>query len=971
MFDSKVVRMAFKLFAICAVVSTAIGSLANAAVDYERQIKPLLAKHCYRCHGPLKQESGLRVDTAAALAKGGDRGAGFSPGKATESTLLAALLDSDDVERMPLEGKPLSADEIALFKAWIDEGAIAPADERPADPLDHWSFKPVKRPTLPSTSRDSWSRSAIDRYIAAEFDRQKLAPQREADRATLLRRVYLDLIGLPPTADELGAFVADESPDAYERAVDRLLASPQHGERWARHWMDVWRYSDWAGWTGGGQIRDSQPHIWHWRDWIVESLNADRPYDRMVIDMLAADEVAPTDENVLRATGFLVRNYKMLSRETWMQDVVEHTSKAFLALTVNCAQCHDHMYDPILHEDYYRLRAVFEPHQVRIDRVSGQLDTKVDGLPRVYDADLDVRTKLYLRGDERTPDEDRKIEPGIPVAFGGDHFDAGAVDLPLDARYPALRDSVRKDMLRGPHDQLAAARHELAEALATADEKARHLKQLDNAAEVANIGEAAVAVQRSAAAVLLASRSVAAKQAAIDAIESRFAADLAKHREVGDRRANPDNANPDNANPDIADAEDLGQLAQAASRAESFAALTVADFNRLQAEQLLASLVGTTDPTEKQRATEAEKKLAEAREKSWAALQATLSYDDKYTPIGTSYPAKSTGRRTALAHWIARRDNSLTARVAANHVWLRHFGQALVPTVFDFGKNGQPPVNPALLDWLADELTRGERDAWTMKPLHRRIVASSVYRQASTHDADNARNDPDNVALWRWPARRIEAETVRDIVLYVSASLDLTHGGPDIDHELGQNVPRRSIYFRHAPEKQMAFLQLFDAAAPTQCYRRTESVMPQQALALANSRLTLVASRRLARELTRYLADENITAVAKREVRATDANADADTDAASGQRSAANGQSRFVAAAFARMLTREPTTEETRACVEFLESQMQLFAENRERLTAVAESIADFEKPSAEPGLRARENLVHALFNHHDFVTQR
>lgn len=931
----------------------------EAAVDYERQIKPLLAAKCYRCHGPLKQESGLRVDTAALLAKGGDRGAGFTPGNAAESTLMAALVGSDDVERMPLEGKPLSNEEIALLQAWIDEGAAAPADEKSADPLDHWSFRPVERPAAPNTSHDAWARGAIDRLVAAEFDRRNLRPQAEADRPTLLRRVYLDLVGLPPEPDELAAFQNDASPDAYERVVDRLLASPQHGERWARHWMDVWRYSDWAGWTGGGQIRDSQPHIWHWRDWIVEALNADRPYDRMIVEMLAADEVAPTDENALRATGYLVRNYKMLSRETWMQDVVEHTSKAFLGLTINCAQCHDHMYDPILQEDYYRLRAVFEPHQVRTDRVAGQLDTKVDGLPRVYDADLEVATKFYLRGDERTPDEDRKIAPGVPTAFGPEAFDVAAVELPLAARYPALRDSVREDMLRGPQQQLAAAYRELAAALATADELAERLRKLAAADDAAQIGEAAQAAERASAAVLLASRTVAARQAAVDSMEARYAAEMAKHRGASD--------------------EDITELAQAASRDESFATLTAADLDRLRAEQTLASLIGTTDPKERQQAAEAEKQLAEAREKSWAALQATLAYDDKYTPIGTSYPAKSTGRRTALARWIARRENPLTARVAVNHIWLRHFGQAIVPSVFDFGKNGKEPVNPPLLDWLAAELMRGDGrettsaqqpDAWAMKPLHRRIVTASVYRQASSFDADNGRIDPDNVALWRWPARRIEAETVRDLVLYVSRSLDLRHGGPDIDHDLGQSVPRRSIYFRHAPEKQMAFLQLFDAAAPTQCYRRTESVMPQQALALANSRLTLVASRRLARTLTRRLDEQvEFTATAADESAAHDA---ADGGADDALRSPAESPpSRFVAAAFVRVLARRPTAEESQACVEFLDSQSRLLAEHRDRLTATAESLADLEKPSGDPDLRARENLVHALLNHHDFVTQR
>jgi hypothetical protein len=296
--------------------------------------------------------------------------------------------------------------------------------------------------------------------------------------------------------------------------------------------------------------------------------------------------------------------------------------------------------------------------------------------------------------------------------------------------------------------------------------------------------------------------------------------------------------------------------------------------------------------------------------------------------------------------------------------------------VFDFGKNGRPPVNGPLLDWLAAELMdaglgKSEDDAgaaasWRMKSLHRRIVTASVYRQDSTHDDVNARVDPDNFALWRWPARRIEAETVRDMVLYVSASLDLRHGGPDIDHEAGQKIPRRSIYFRHAAEKQMAFLQLFDAAAPTQCYRRTESVLPQQALALANSRLTLAASRRLARELSRSLARQELAESPRQDVSTFTASETPEPRVPNPEPRAL-----FVSAAFTHVLAREATAEESAACLEFLESQTQLFAENRERLTAVAEGMFDLEKPSGEPGLRARENLVHALLNHHDFVTLR
>ena len=244
-----------------------------------------------------------------------------------------------------------------------------------------------------------------------------------------------------------------KTPAPYEKVVDRLLASPRYGERWGRHWMDVWRYSDWAGW--GQQVRDSQPHIWHWRDWIVESLNEDKPYDRMVVEMLAADEDRPDDLDALRATGYLARNFKLLSREKWMQDVVDHTGQAFLGVTIGCARCHDHMYDPILQKDYYQVRAIFEPHQVRIDKVPGVLDTAKDGIPRAYDAQIDAKTLLFVRGDDRYPTGD-PLSPGVPESLGG-RFEVKPVSLPLTAIAPDRRKDVIYAQLDATFEALARA----------------------------------------------------------------------------------------------------------------------------------------------------------------------------------------------------------------------------------------------------------------------------------------------------------------------------------------------------------------------------------------------------------------------------------------------------------------------------------------------------------------------------------
>ena len=358
---------------------------------------------------------------------------------------------------MPPEGEPLSAPEIAILKAWIDQGATSPAGERPEQSVrEHWAFQRPRRPPLPgpplpdleSPGASPIERSAhpVDRLIAAQHRTRGLRPVAAAGRRTLLRRVYLDLIGLPPTRAELVAFETDTRPGAYERVVDRLLSSPQHGERWARHWMDVWRYTDWYGL--GAQLRYSQKHIWHWRDWIIESLNEDKGYDRMILEMLAADELAPTDPDALRATGFLARNYFLFNRTTWLDATIEHTSKALLGLTANCAKCHDHKYDPIRQVDYYRLRAFFEPHQVRLDTRAGETDLEKDGIPRVFDAHPDAPTYLHVRGNAKDVDRRRNLEPGVPEILAFEDTAATPVALPPEAHYPALRKFVIEDHLR-------------------------------------------------------------------------------------------------------------------------------------------------------------------------------------------------------------------------------------------------------------------------------------------------------------------------------------------------------------------------------------------------------------------------------------------------------------------------------------------------------------------------------------------
>jgi hypothetical protein len=762
-------------------------------------------------------------------------------------------------------------------------------------------FETVKRPAIPAVKNSAWVRNSIDAFIAAEHEARGLNPRPEAPKEVLLRRVYLDLTGLPPTPAELHAFLADEAPDAYEKVVDRLLASPRYGERWGRHWMDVWRYSDWAGY--GQQVRDSQPHIWRWRDWIIEALNEDKPYDRMILEMLAGDELAPDDPQVVRATGYLVRNYKLLSREKWMQDTVDHTFQAFLGVTIGCARCHDHMYDSILQREYYQVRAIFDPHQVRLDKVPGQLDTLKDGLPRVYDANLDVKTFLYIRGDDRTPDKDHPLEPGVPEALGGRFPKVEPVPLPPAAYAPDKRDFVIALTVAASAETIPKARTALQTAQrnavaallpALADDPLRAMAKL-------------AAAQRPLDALALADLDVTLA-------ETRHAALLATLRaeqlEDAGRK----------------DTDEWTQAATAAAGLQRRQALLEARRNLHALQQAQRYPPPKPPPDLAKRLAEAEKALAQAEAN--AQQPPTTAYTKRQVP---TYPTTSTGRRLAFARWVADRENPLTARVAMNHIWLRHFGQALVPSVFDFGRNGHPPTHPALLDWLAAEfMDRG----WSMKAMHRLIVTSSTYRQASTPDAANLARDPDNNYYWRMAPRRVEAEVVRDCVFCVAGRLDSTMSGPELDHHQGLTVPRRSVYFRHAQEKQMEFLKLFDVAAVSECYQRRESILPQQALALANSELTIRSARLLARELTAQVGPDPAA---------------------------------FVTAAFERVLSRPPTAAELHECVTFLDRQAQRLA----GVKPPAPPTADGRTPAADPALRARENLVHVLLNHHDFVTIR
>ena len=770
-------------------------------VDYEKQIKPLLRERCFACHGALKQKAGLRLDTVQAMRVGGDGGDVLGGGD--HALLLERVVTQDAAERMPPEGEgaPLTSEQVDLLRRWLAGGAAGPQDEKPEpDPREHWAYQaPVAKPG-----------ATLDSLIEAKLRQQGLTPVEELEAGLWLRRVSLDLTGLPPTAEELRAYEkslqgAGETQRRMERAkvVERVLASPAYGERWARHFMDVWRYSDWYGL--GAQLRNSQKHLWHWRDWMVESLNADKGYDRMVMEMLAADELNPTDHANLRATGFLARSYYLFNRTTWLDETIEHTCRAFMGLTMQCVKCHDHKYDPVEQSEYYRMRAIFEPMHVRLDSVPGVTDFEKDGLPRVFDLHLDRVTYRHVRGDESNVDRSRILEPGVPSVLSWEEFRPQSVALPIEAYRPGADQRVFRDHLAAAESELKAARQRLV-------------------ANEARPGpdDSGLAKQELAAAALR----------------------LERVKRVWEAECQPDNAS----------------LAHSAVLAEARHEAVLARVGVMKAEAARHSEATLKDAKKRQAAdkalkdakaalVKAEQRLAKPG-RDYQPLRAVLKAQEGPDEAGNAavqrFPEHSSGRRLALARWLTDRRHPLTARVLVNHVWLRHFGAPLAADMTDFGRRTAVPLHQDVLDLLA---VRFMESGWSLKALHREMVLSDLYaRTSSAKEVSEAvvNADPDNTLFWRMNARRMESQVVRDSLLALAGELDSTMGGPTVDPLKQESSNRRALYFNQTAFEQHRFLGGFDNANVLECYRREESVMPQQALALSNSRESAACAESLA-----------------------------------------------------------------------------------------------------------------------------
>jgi cytochrome c553 len=700
------------------MVGVAVGAPATMPAEknhdlfFEARVRPLLIDNCLKCHGAEKQKGGLRLDSHAGLLKGGKKGLVFDPAKPESSRLMTAVSYKDPDLQMPPDDQ-LSDEQVRVLNEWMAMGApwpqSTPIIRGTASHSKHriitdadkqfWSFQPVKNPPMPAVKAGDWCRNEVDRFVLAKLEAEGLAPGPQASRDEFIRRATFDLIGLPPTPAEVDAFAADTSDNAYDKLIDRLLASPRYGERWGRHWLDVVRYAE----SDGFKADEYRANAWPYRDYVIRSFNDDKPYDRFVTEQLAGDEMSD-DPNAIVATGFLRAglyeyNQRDVARQ-WDQmliDVTDVTADAFLGLSMGCARCHDHKFDPILQTDYFRLRSFFAPMLPRNDLQLASAAEKAAhaaAMKEWEEKTANIRAQM-------TPIEKRAIEAQSRSAF---------------KKFP-------------PETQLFLNK--------PAEDRTPFETQLS----------------------------------------------YLVMRQVYDPAENPEPKIP-------------------AKEKEKYEALK----KQLAAlgerpKPLFRGLV-TTDVGPDAPPTYIPGDVQHVQEPAFPVVLDGLPITKP--PIVPT--ATSTGRRTALAKWIVQRDNPLTPRVMVNRIWQYHFGRGLVATSGDFGHLGTPPSHPELLDFLA---YRFVDQGWRMKEIHRLIMTSATYRQSSLRTMPEVAKlkDPENRWLWRMNTRRLDAEQIRDGMLFVSGELQLDAGGASVD----VTAPRRAIFTKVLRNHPDSLMEVFDA----------------------------------------------------------------------------------------------------------------------------------------------------------------
>jgi hypothetical protein len=1014
------VRTALHFLIVLGFLPCAVSALGSEPVDFSRDVQPILARHCTMCHGIEKQESDLRLDNGASLLKGGNAGLAIVPGKSSESLLIQAITGQSADYKMPPEGDGPTAEEIAVLTAWIDQGAIVPDDSVAQDDprRRHWSFQPVTRPALPEVSNPAWIRNPIDAFVLARLDQQGIAPSPEADRVTQIRRLCLDLLGLPPTLAQIDEYLSDTRPDAYEQLVDRLLDSPHHGERWGRHWLDQARYADSNGFT-----IDGPRSIWKYRDWVIGAINRDLPFDQFTIEQLAGDMLPDATTEQIVATGFhrntLINQEGGTDPEQFrvesVVDRVNTTGAVFLGLTVGCAQCHTHKYDPISQREYYQLFAFYngadEPTIVapsveqsrqlsalRAEIVAAQAALEGHDAAQA-DRQAEWERQYAARNDALWTlldlSEFRSVGGALLTELADGSVLVGGT-IPATDTYIVTADAppgpitaVRLETLT--HNTISNNGPGLTEnGNFSLTEFSFTAAALDSAGQP---GEAQpVPIARAVADNAQADRPVtnAFDGNQMSAWSFGFQAGVANtdHRAV----FIPQNATGGEHGTRLTFTLDHQiDLRPGIGRFQLL--VTSAPPAALELGEAIRAIVGI--PVEKRTPAQHEQLAAafRAEDAARAPLAAHLAdlkarerrivgditttmvmqelpkpretfinirgdFLRKGAQVQANVPAVlpplaegQPANRLGLARWLVDPRNPLTPRVTMNRFWQQYFGVGLVETENDFGTQGSPPTHPELLDWLANEFVA---QGWSMKAMHRLIVNSATYRQSSHARPDLATVDPRNKLLARQARLRLEAESIRDVALAASGLLSAKIGGP------GVFPPQPAgIYAFTQQDKQWKASpgeDRFRRGLYTYFWRSS----PYPFLMTFDAPPGNTTCTRRVRSNTPLQA-------------LTLANDDAFVEIAAGlaarvMREAPTEPTLRARYAFRLCLGREPNEVETRRLVEFLRAQTERFQAD----AAAAQAVAPADRPADLPAHEAAAcaALSRVLLNLDEFVTR-
>ncbi len=829
---------------------------------FEGKVRPVLETHCINCHGPTKQKAGLRLDSRAALMKGGDSGPTIEPGRPESSRLIEAVNHSADLQ-MPPKGK-LKGGEVEALSKWVRDGAVWPeatAEVRTAASVGptitaqdraFWAFRPVENPAIPSVKDESWPKGAIDRFVLEQLEAKGLHPVAPSDRRSLIRRATFDLIGLPPTPEEVEAFVVDESPEAFAKVVDRLLANPHYGERWGRHWLDVARYGEDQAHTFEARM---YPNGYKYRDWVAKALNEDMPYDRFVVEQVAGDLVeGPGRDDRLAALGFFALGPVYYGGAVYdeLDDRVDTLTRGFLGLTVACARCHDHKFDPIPTSDYYALAGIFSstaykeypaaPPEViaAYEKAQAEIKTKTAEVAPFLRAES-IRwtasaaandTTRYMLGAWNLLNK-RKAKPGLSTAefAKGEGLEALFVDRWVkylepkpDDKRPYLARWRKLIAGQDPKMDLSgdeAAKAEAGKVAAAFGDYVRTTLALRDALEAQRVAAMANAAEGSppASPVFGGPEADAVREITLlpDGVFALPREEVEKH---------------------------LPAVAKAALKAKR------AELEKLKRDAppkypVVHSLAEGANPSNM--------KVFLRGNPATPGPEAGRRFLSVLASEGSpAFSTKGSGR-LELAQAIASPDNPLTARVMVNRVWEHHFGRGLVATPSNFGKMGERPSHPKLLDYLASRFVAG---GWSLKALHREIMLSGTYQLAALDDPSDAEVDPDNVQFWRGNRRRLEVEPWRDAMLAVSGNLDASLGGPSSDLNSASNR-RRTYYAKVSRHSLDGLLRLFDFPDPNiTADKRAVTAVPLQQLFVLNSEFMERQAKALAARLTSTPGDD-------------------------------------------------------------------------------------------------------------------